>query len=188
MAPRRDLLEATPLAMQWLDDLPPILREEPDVQAIYYCAAKEFERLAVVREDVRRQLNPATATRGLKFWEQLLRLPVGVGTNESRQLAIIARMARLQADPSGRDWVHRVQARLGANVLWSYLENIPGNPTSPAPQTLRISLPYGVNTEQFRSARAAIREETASELAITYTAQAGFLWDVSLWDVDTWGA
>lgn len=189
MAPRRDLLEACSLAMEWLGDLPPILRDDPDLQAIYYCYAMEAARKQARIEDVRVQLNPLTATTNIGNWEALLHLPTSPGPIDARQQAVAARIRALSANPSGADWALRITSRLGANVAWSYVEHDATDPTSPPAQTIRISLPYSAASPQFSRARAVIREETASELAVTYdAASSGFLLDISHMDTDVFGA
>lgn len=148
MAPTLELFEASPLAMEFLDGAPPVVRGEPDVRAVYYCQAREMERMDAWREELRAELFPKSANRNLPGWEALLRLP-GIGTVAYRQEQVINRLAALNADPSGRNWVERVQARLGANVIWAYEETgyqlreawygtAPGFARSPGPTGITV--------------------------------------------------
>lgn len=187
MAPRLDLLQANARAMQWLEDVPPVLREDPDLQAIYYCSAKEAERLEARIEDVRAQLNPLTATEaGLAIWEPLIRLAAAPGgTVETRRTAVVGRIRSLAGDPSGRDWIRRVDAIVG--LPWTYEEHIPGDGTTPPAQVLRIFLPWAASNPSWAQAVRLIREETPPELGIQYVSSEGFLLDVSHMDVDAFG-
>lgn len=187
MAPRRDLMEVNALCMQWLDDVPPIMREDPDLQAVYYCASMEAQRLEARIEDVRAQLNPVTATEtGLTLWEALLRLPAASGgTVATRRTAVVARLRSLAGDPSGRDWARRIDAIVGAP--WSYEENVPGDGTTPPAQVLRLNLPWSAATSQWQNAIERIREETPPELGLQFVSADGFLLDVSHMDTDAFG-
>lgn len=185
MAPREDLI--TPLGWAMIDSLPPILREDPDYRALMHCAAREIERVEATIEDVRTQLIPVNATDlGLQAWEHLLRLPVAPSgeTIEVRQITVANRLAALGGDPAGTDWVRRMNRRLG-NVAWSYEEHQPGVGGTPAAQTLRIRLPFVVNSEPWNQAVKAFREETPSELALTFLGEGGFILDASQLDLDT---
>lgn len=188
MAPRLETYRLNARAARWLDDLPPILHDEPEFRAIYYVYARECELMDQRIAEIRAQAVPTTAgDAGLRLWEQRLRMPLGYGNVEARRAAVIQRIAALRADPAGQNWIERVNGRLGPGVIWSYEEHIPGDGGSPAVQTLRISLPFESGSDALKTAQAAIREETPAELAITWTTTSGFLVEVSELDVEELG-
>lgn len=186
MAPKPEIFAECDRAVTWLEGVPPILRDEPDLQAAYYCMAMETDRMEARLEDIRAQLLPSTATVNLPGWEALLRLP-GTGPDEARQAALRLRMAGLAADPSGLNWIDRAQARLGPGVVWTYEEHIPGDGSTPAAQTLRISLPYGGASAEMAAAKQIFREETPAELDLIFVSSDGFLLDSSEMDDDAFG-
>lgn len=184
MAPHPSAITA--LGWEMLESIPPFLRDDPDVVAVIHCQAREAERLEGAIEELRRQLNPLTATdRGLRFMEMLLRLPASGESIQVRRNRVKLRLAALEADPSGRDWIARLSARIGSG--WAYEEHVPGDVTSPAAQTLRIRLPYAANSPQWDAALLATREETPAELGLVFISSGGFILDQSQMDVEGMG-
>lgn len=182
MAPRPDLMTA--LGRDLLGMLPTFLREDPDVRSVVHCYARAVEEFEVEAELVRAQLSPLSATGvGLSWWERMLRLLAaepGV-TVEARREAVIGRWRSLDGDPAGRDWVRRVSGRLGGSVPWSYEEN------TPAPQTIRVSLPFDAGSPAWEEALRVFREETPAEQALVFISSGGFLLDESQMDVEGLG-
>lgn len=122
MAPRPDLLH--PRAVEILGWIPPFLRGESDNIAFAHCLARESERAEGFIEWVRDQLNPLRADlTGLAWHSRQLHLPVAPeGTDvEQVRLVVLGRVRALAGDPSERDWVARVSARLGTDA-WKYLK------------------------------------------------------------------
>lgn len=122
MAPRPDLLH--PRAVEILGWIPPFLRAEPDNVAFAHCLARESERAEGFIEYVRDQLNPLRADlTGLAWHSRQLHLPVAPeGTDvEQVRLVVLGRVRALAGDPSERDWVARISARLGTDA-WKYLK------------------------------------------------------------------
>lgn len=187
MAPLESLI--TDRGWEMLEELPHFLRDDPDIRAVIHCYAKESERMEDALEGVRDELNPLTAsTVGLAWWESLLRLPVNPlgGTLSGRRTLAARRMRSLVADPSGLNWVQRVTDRLGGQP-WSYEEHVPGDLGTPPAQTLRVTIPSTPGTTLWDSQVAAVREETAAELALDFESAAGFILDQSQLDADTLG-
>jgi hypothetical protein len=188
MAPRPDLL--TPRGREFIAELPPFLRDDPQYRAVLHCMAREGERAEGVLEQLRQDLNPLTATdRGIAFFEGLLNIGSTAGQDiEARRAIILGRMRALEGDPSGADWARRITARIG-DVGWTYEEHTPGDasPGAVPPQTLRILLPFAANSPQFEVARRVFREETPAEIALVYISTGGFLLDSSLLDQDGFG-
>jgi hypothetical protein len=176
MAPLPELI--TDLGWRMLEDLPPFLREDPDVRGVIHCYAKETERVEGAITDVGLQFNPLTATElGMPFWEVLLKLPESPpGTLlEVRRERVIDRYEALDGDPSIRNWIERVTARLGTGA-WTWLEN------TPDPQSMRIGVPYESGTAIWEKALVILREETPSEQALSFVETDTLLWDSGTFD------
>ena len=185
MAPRPDLI--TDLGWEFINSLPPALRDDPTNRAILHCSAKEAERLQETIDFVRAQMNPVTAgDTGLQLWERLLRLPIGLGTEAERRSRVVGRYRALEGDPSGANWIQRVSDRL-AGAPWSYLEHNPGDPLSPAPQVVRILIPFLPGTGAWDRITQIIADETPSELGLEFVTTEGFILDEDQLDIDTLG-
>lgn len=173
----------TDLGWQMIEDLPPILRDDPDTQASLHCQAKEAERMDAAAREVAAGFNPLTATNlTLPIWERVMHLPPGPPDEGLRRARVVARWRSLQGNPSGRSWIERLNERIG--ISWAYEEHIPGDAGSPPAQTLRITLPVQPGPNLAEKERI-FREETPSELALIFTTGEGFLLDLSQMDVET---
>lgn len=184
MAPLPELI--TPLGWEFINSLPPVLRDDPTYRAIMHCGAKECEHSEERIEYLRAQLNPLSANAaGLAWWERLLRLS-GSGTEEQRRIVASARLRALDGDPSGTSWQSRLSDRLGG-IPWTYEEHDEVILTSPPAQTLRFFLPYEPDSPAWDKALVIVRDETPSELDLEFQSLAGFTLDVDALDIDTLG-
>ncbi|MCA1571254.1 MAG: YmfQ family protein [Chloroflexi bacterium] len=115
----------TPLGRALLDDLPPILRGDPDIQGVMHAAARELEAAEAKIEQMRAELSPLTATAtGLRIWEAQLGLPINTAaTDTERRTTVLAHLAKMAGDPSGTDWVANVTKLIGPG--WTYEEYLP---------------------------------------------------------------
>lgn len=177
------------LAREWIEGLPPILRDSRHYQAVIQSLAKECERADAAIETVRRQFNPARADVLLSAWEQITRQPIEPSslTLAERRVAVIAHLRKMLTIGEGSEWVLQVAALVGPG--WSYEEHNPANPASPAPNVLRIQLPWPPTNSRYAEAQRQIREITPAHLQLEYGAPAGsgFVLDVSELDVDEMG-
>jgi hypothetical protein len=171
---------------QMLDMLPPVLRDSPEYQAAIHAYARELERLEAAIEYVRAQLNPITAgEEGLRWWEVLLGLPIEPSGQpvEQRRANVLALLGRLTTAASGLHWEQVVTELVGSG--WSYRANIPGDPTSPAPNTIVVTLPFGPTSPQYHLARRVLRDITPANTQVTVQSEmGGFTLDQSQLDVD----
>lgn len=174
----------TPLGLEMLESLPPVLRDSADYQAIIHAEAKEIERLEASLELVRAQFNPGTASVLLGVWERITRQTVApVGKSEAeRQAAITARLRKLLSIGYGSAWEEQITALIGPG--WDYKEHIPGDGTSPPVGTLRIILPFPPEGSRYLEALAQIREVTHAHLEIEFESAGGFLLDESRLDLE----
>lgn len=179
----------TPLGREWLDALPPTMREDPYVQAVIHADAVEKELQREWLERVRRNLIPATADEmGLPYWEALCRItvnPVGL-TVEQRREKVDAAHRKLYAAPSGADWEISALALLGNG--FTYREYDPGDPTGPPPATVRVVIPFDPVSGSAREAEDFLRGITAAHLDLEVTYASGFILDRSELDQGTLGA
>lgn len=186
MAPLETLITDRGWAM--LDDLPPVLREDPDVRAVIHCYAREFDRLALTAEEVRAQFFPTQATILLRAWEASLQLtidPVG-WTDAERREEIALGLVRMVAGGTGGAWEERLAALVGAGFSYEEFDTQdPGN-TVPA-HTIRITLPYPPTSDRFARIERALTLITPANTDIILQSTAGFLLDESQLDQETFG-
>lgn len=123
--PRVDHL--TELGRDFVNQLPVVLREDPDYLSLMHCSAREVERIESAIEWARAQANPLTADAwGLEQWARLLKLPLTQGELLAVQREkVVARFRALIADPSEAAWVARVSELLGAGTHWTYERFVP---------------------------------------------------------------
>ena len=143
--------ELTPLAVEWLAMLPPVLQEDPGIQAVLGALAREAERLIERARLVGEGLVPTQANEyTLPLWEALLGLPVNPpGTPIStRQNLVVSRLVR--GEGGGAQW-EQALARASGNSA-RYAEYDSGDPDAPR-YTLIIdtALPRGMTAEALRS-------------------------------------
>lgn len=176
------------LGLQMVDSLPPGLRNSYDYLAVINSISKEFENLEAQLELLRLEMNPATSTLLLPAWEYTFKLPVG-GNGASvpqRQQAVVARYRKLLGQAEGRQWVASITDLVGQN--WSYEEHIPGDGTSPPDGTLKITLPFALDSSRWLDAVNQISEMTTASLELSFVSAAAFQLDVSPMDETPFGA
>lgn len=177
----------TALGWQMLDQLPPIVRDDPTIRAIIHVQAREAERRQATIAEVRDQLFPQRATIGLQFWEAMLGIepnPAGQSYTERGQ-TVLGYLSAVRNSGRGRDWEAAVTRFIGSNS-WSYEEYDPDNPTaSPPPDTIRVTLPYTPGSAGYHQAVAFIRAISPAKDDFIFTFSGGLLLDASLLDQDT---
>lgn len=174
----------TALGMQMRDALPPVLRRSNDYLAVIHACARETDRLEQTIEQTRRQFDPASADLLLNAWETIVRLPVGGqgATVAQRQAKVELRLRKLIGTSEGREWEDQITEMIGQG--WSYQEHDPADPTSPAPYTLKITLPFPPAGSAYADALAQIRDVTPAHLALTLDSGTGFVLDESELDIE----
>lgn len=185
--PSAAAFESCPLAVEHLNDLPPFLRDDPDIRAIVYCHAKEAERQEQRLDELLAELFPQSATEvGLPWWETLMRItvePEGL-TVEERRETVIAYLRKLRGEAGGEEWIANVTSLIGPT--WSYVEHDPDDPTSsPPPYTVRVSVPFEPGVGEFAATERLIREITPAHLDIELVYSGGFLLDIGELDEQT---
>lgn len=173
-----------PRALEWLDMLPPILRDSRDYQAALQASAKECERAEDAIELVRAQLKPDQATLLLGVWERITGQTVNPPgrTDQERQDVVLGRLRKMVTIAEGSQWEALVSAILGPG--WSYTEHVPGDESTPDEGTLLISLPFESGDARYQEAVSQIREVTPAHLALEFSGLGGFLLDQSHMDLD----
>lgn len=177
MAPTPELFAACTRAVSMLNDLPPVLREEPDIRAVIYADARETDRQEALLDALRAEFFPQTATPalGLPLFETLLRLTVAApGLSQSqREAAVLGAFRKLRGRMTGAEWELGVSLLLGTNV-WSYQEHVPGDASTPAAYVIRITVPFDPTTYDLNRARALIRQITSAHLDLEIVSSVGF--------------
>lgn len=174
----------SPLASDMLDGLPPVLRESRDYRAVIQSYAKECERLGEALESVRQQFFPGQADVLLGVWERITRQAVNPPGRPlvERQAAVTARLRKMLDVGEGREWAQLVTGVIGPG--WSYEEHIPGDPTSPPANVLRVTLPFGASDARYGQAVALFEEITPAHLVLNFTSSTAFRFDISQLDID----
>lgn len=128
-----------------LSDLPPFERGSYDIQAVLRACGNELARLEAARRDLISNFFPLSADTLLRFFEQMLGLPV-----ESPQLSLAARQASVQAfmqqlksAGTGLEWEDSITALIGTS--WTYKEHDPADGTSPPAYTVLIRIPFSAS-------------------------------------------
>lgn len=157
-----------------LEDLPPILRWDPDIRAVIYADAKETERQEQTIDALIREFFPATMTWvGFGLDERLLRLPP-IGTDGQRRDAITAARRRLGRLRGGLDWKDAVTLIVGS-TSWSYAEHDPADPTSPDPGVIRIFLPFDPADYDYLRVETLIRVQSPAGWDFVVSPDEGFV-------------
>lgn len=181
-------LTLTEHARELLDDIPPQLREDPDVRAVLYCYAKEAALLDAAAEHVRDQFFPSTADALLPAWEAILGLainPVG-RTVAQRRDDVTAAVLRSVTSGSGRSWEADMLTLAGAGVSYQEFDRQDtGNPV--AAHTIRVTVPYPPGSDTFLLVARLLREITPANTAIQLQSTAGFRLDASQLDQQAFG-
>lgn len=177
----------SPLGLQMQAALPPALRNSYDYLAIIHACAREFDLLATAAASVQAQFNPATADILLNAWEFQVRLPVGGNGADlpTRRANVLNRIRKLLGQSEGLQWVQTLDGILG--VGWSYEEHNTADGSSPAANTIKITVPFGTGTPAYLTAQTQVRDVTAAHLAIDWASTAVFELDVSELDVQDLG-
>jgi hypothetical protein len=177
----------TALGLAMLLDLPPVLQRSTDYQAIIHPIARELEALEATIEQLRAQFNPATADILLPAWEYMVKLPVGgAGSSiDQRRQKLIARLRKVEGQSEGREWEAQITELVGPG--WAYEEHDTGDPTSPAANVIRITLPFLPSSPSYQEAIDQIREITPAHLSLSFSSAAGFVLDESELDRDSFG-
>lgn len=168
----------TALGHQLLDDLPPRVREDPDIKAVVHCYAKESERQQEMAERVRDNLMVRRIDElGIPWWERLYKLPDPGGMNtEERRSRVVARAARTAPRVSAGEFVEDMNALVGSGS-WSYEEEYPA---------IRVATAFAPGSEAYLRLEAQIRGLTSfpAHLDIILESAEGFILDQSQLDQD----
>ena len=139
--------ELSPLAVEWLELLPPVLRGDPWIQAILQAHAKEMQRLIQRAADVAAGFVPTMANEyTLAIWESLLGLPVNPPNTdvETRRGLVVSRL--LRGDGSGAQWERAMSGATNRSYRYSeYGAGYPG--INWYTLGIRTALPPGVTIE-----------------------------------------
>lgn len=177
------------LTRQHLNELPPVIAEDPDIQAVVQVYALEAERLSARLDLLRANLFVQTADElGLPFLERQLRItvnPVGQTVVQRRE-TILALLKAVKASGEGSDWVRLVDGFVG-QAGWTYQEHVEGDPTSPPMYTVRVNLPFAPSGNAYEQVRSRIREVTPAHIALVFSSTGGFLLDQSQMDQEILG-
>lgn len=178
MAPRADLL--TDGARAILDDMPPVLIEEPDIRAVAQVWARESERMTEKAELVRRQFFVSTADELLGIWETQLGITVREGSpRDEREIYLLGALEAITSAGEGHDWEVFVIALAGAAA---YQEHDPDDPDGPPPYTVWVLMPFAPSSDRFAMAERLIRRQTPANTDIVITSVDGFRLDESQMD------
>lgn len=181
--PAADLL-VTATYQRLIGTIPPFMRQDPTIQAIFYARAQEADRLAAAVETVRAELFPQTADALLVAWEfavAILVEPAGV-TVADRQRIVLAFLRALSTDPTGAHWVAVLQFITGGGL--SYITHIGGDGGTPDANVVRVILPYPSDSVWFTIVSRLLRQLTPAHVALVIDPTEGFLLDRSLLDED----
>lgn len=173
----------TDRGLAMLGTLPPVLRDSVDYQAVIHAAARELDLLEAAAEQVRSQFSPSTADILQDAWELTTGLPVG-GAGQSlaqRQMSSTKAVRQVLGAGSGLTWEERITDLIGSG--WTYEEHIAGDGSSPAANTIRITLPFPPEGALYAQTLVKIRQWTAAHIAIELASTSGFILDESQLDI-----
>lgn len=180
-------------ALEWLEWMPPYYADDPFVQGVLNALGAEYQRIedavnSLITQpkdlpEVTPHLDPTVngafphkandSLKLLSLWELQLGLPVqpeGM-TEDQRRSSVIAHIRRRRAH-SERSWAETLTEML-RTTLWSYTTNN---------GTITITMPYGASNLTGAQVVALAREITPAHLALAFTYDEGFLFDVSTFD------
>lgn len=169
----------TDLGLEMLGEIPPWMRDDPDIRAVVHCHAKETERQQEMAAAVRDDCIPLRAgSRGLAWWEQYFGMtiePVGQ-TEEQRRTAILGRIKREPPLGSGLSWKAMLTSMIGEG--WTYEE-------FPEDAKIRVEIPYPPGSEVFEivSAQLPLLPSWPCHLELELGSAKGFVLDLS--DLDS---
>jgi hypothetical protein len=185
VAPTEALFEASARAVKLRDQLPPVLRDDPDIRAVLYCHAREADLLEAQVNVTRDLFFVSRANdQGLAWLERLLRITERPPetTLEERRALVSAGLQRLAAAPTGLDWVASVTKIVGPG--WDYREHDPDSVAidNPPEYTVRVILPFPPSGGAYARIERILREITPWHLDIQVTSSEGFFLDESQLD------
>lgn len=166
----------TAKGLEYLASVPVGMQEDPDVQAVLHCYAKEEERRAAAREQMMGAVvTPARADdRTIGIWERLLGLeiaPAGASL-ATRQQTASAYLVALRRSGTGSWWEETLQ-RIAPGA--TYTESGSG--------VIDVELPFSGATAAFARAVVLIGRVTDAHLTVNYTSALSFRLDVSKFDL-----
>jgi hypothetical protein len=175
--PSRAIFDACDRAVERIREIPPRLRDDPDIRAAIYADAMETLRQEAALDALAREMVPQTATAPLllRAWEVIYRVaqaPAGF-TEAQRQDTVLGAARRLIQDPTGVDWQDAVTLILGTTA-WSYEEHDPSDPTTPAAYVIEIILPFDPAIYDYPRAEALIRAQSPAAWDFILTYVGGF--------------
>lgn len=175
----------TDRAQVLLEMIPPWFRDDPDVLGVFYAAARLFEEVDGDLGELLLSLASVQPTLLLDSWETLLGLPVDpLRSLDQRRAAIGLAFRRMIPDPSGLRWKQDMDLIMPDG--WTYQEHIPGDPSSPAEDTIRLSVLTSPDTPSAAALLKIVRDSIPANLAIEVDYEEGFQMDLSPMDSQTW--
>ncbi len=168
-------------ARAMLADIPPVFREDPEVQAVLKCSALESARMASAVAWLRRNLFAQTADEtGLGWHEDSLELRRNASADPERRRAdILAAIRGGAAAGTGAEFEAALVALAGSSA--SYREHVPGDPTSPPPAVVQVLVP-GAEPERLDRIERELRPFLDAHYGLEVVSAAGFILDESRMD------
>jgi uncharacterized protein YmfQ (DUF2313 family) len=174
----------TPLGQRMLREIPPWLRDDPDVKAVLHSMAKSKEAIRAAAQQIRDDLIPIRASsRGLGWWELYYGLPVepeGL-SEEARRGIVLGHIAREPPISSGASWQEQVTALIGGG--WEYEEH-----TTTAKVTIKVPFPPSSDMFLLAENRIPLLPSWPCHLEPEVVSMEGFVLDLSLLDKEPFEA
>lgn len=175
--PSSTLLTARTYA--YLETVPVEMREDPDIIAVAYCYAQEYERQMQFLDRVQANTIASTAdSLTFKIWEALFGLNAGASTDAQRSL-MLKTFLRAQ-DGTGAGWISLLTQLIGAD--WTYAEHVPGVASTPAQETIVVTVTFSASSENFRLVQTFLAMITPVNIQFILQNAAGFVLDLSQLD------
>lgn len=163
------------LYFEMLEDLPPFLRDDPDIQASLLVQANELTRIQDRLDAIIAQFWPQSATNQMPIWEKTLGLAADDQlTIEQRQQRALAFIAQAASSSSGASWEQNVTALVGEN--WDYNTSFSG----PTARTVIVTIPFASGSSQAAYLRKLLRIIVPANMDIEVTYSDGFVVGYSL--------
>lgn len=176
----------SPLGAEMLADLPPVLREDPDIQAVLHVRGREAERSRALVGRIRGNFFPQTADEmGLPWHEALLGLAIEPlnKTVAERRTEVLA-IYRSRHGGSGESW-ERLLQELGITY---HEEHVPGDPEGPPAYTVRVYVPFPSESNDYTRLHSRLRAALPANTELLLVSTAAFILDYSRMDIDDFGA
>lgn len=87
----------SPKGSQMISTISPIYQQAKIMQAIFQSIGVEWDDIEKISDDILLQLFPQTATWGLRYWEELLKIPVNETISIERRRAVVMAKIKLRA-------------------------------------------------------------------------------------------